>query len=502
MFSSPASSVFSVAFVLIGLAAIRGLISFVFDPLRRWEAVTFNVRLLMVQSYPSDQMSRVWLSVAIVAILAAATFAVHRIGGKTTPRNFGNRLTTVGGFMVLVGILGPWGIEFDPVGVASTTGFIGWAGPGAVLAIAGQVLRRMAGEGAKERVIPVMGIVAALIGLVLIAVWTISLPFPGRDADGTQIITFEPIAMTTRVPWTVIAALAIVAYVVLTLLRSRVPEGSAGRVVTALWILSFPIIMLVVLRDPEFDWEHVLTFTIPVALAFIFLGGLILNFIAGAKGELGRVIGALLLILAFVSFLVSAEFGVRWTLLALALFALAAPTFGGQGAGRRAFLGVWAGTVIVITYFIMTLAAPSTIAIPGNTSPFGGLMLTILLSTVAIVVSFPLGVVLALGRTSKMPIFRLMSTAYIEFIRGVWRDDSVLRCVSRRERPWWFAGHTEGPIRGCAGHGAHNDADHRIHCSAAGASGSHPCTGRPGHRVVQGHIARDDRRLVRLPSHR
>ncbi len=419
MFSSPASSVFSVIFVLIGLGAIRGLLGFVFDPERRWEAVTFNVRLLMVQAYPSDQMSRVWVSVATVAVLTAATFAVHRIGGKTAPRKFGNTLTSVGGFLIVAGFLGPWGIEFDPVGIASTTGFIGWAGTGAVLAIAGQLIRRLAGEGAKDSVIPVMGIVAGLIGVVLIAVWTISLPFPGRDADGVQIVIFEPIAMTTRVPWTVIAALGIVVYVVLTLLRSRLPEGSAGRVVTGLWVLSFPILMLVVLRDPDLDFEHILTFTLPVAIAFIFIGGLILNFVAGSKNELGRVIGALLLIVAFASFLVPVEFGVRWSLLTLALFALAAPTFGGEGSGRRAFLGAWAGTVIVITYFIMTLAAPSTIEVPGNGSPFGGLMLTILLSTVAIVLSFPLGIVLALGRTSKMPIFRLMSTAYIEFIRGV-----------------------------------------------------------------------------------
>jgi general L-amino acid transport system permease protein len=113
------------------------------------------------------------------------------------------------------------------------------------------------------------------------------------------------------------------------------------------------------------------------------------------------------------------EFTVRWSMVALALFALAAPTFGGEGSGRRAFLGAWAGSIVVITFFTVLLAAESTVNTPGNVSPFGGLMLTILISTVAMVASFPLGVVLALGRTSTMPIFRLMSTAYIEFVRGV-----------------------------------------------------------------------------------
>ena len=419
MFSTPASSVFSVIFVLIGLFAIRGLLGFVFDADRRWEAITFNVRLLMVQAYPDAQMGRVWFSVGTVAVLIAATFAVHRIGGKTTPRNVGNRLTTVGGGMILAGIVGPWGIELWTFGIASTTGFLSWVGVGTGFALAGWFVRAMYGEEAKDESISVMGIVTALIVFVLAIMWTISLPYPFRSADGVQSIIAEPVAMTTKVPWTVIAAIGIAVYVVLSLLRSRISESTAGNVVTALWVLSFPVLMLVVLRDPDLDWEHILTFSIPVALAFIVVGGLILNFVANSQGELGRVIGALLLILAFASFLFSAEFPVRWSMLALALFALAAPSFGGQGSGRRAFLGAWAGTIIVITYFVLTLAAPSTVDIPGNGSPFGGLLLTILLSTVAIVMSFPLGVVLALGRTSKMPIFRLMSTAYIELIRGV-----------------------------------------------------------------------------------
>ena len=48
-----------------------------------------------------------------------------------------------------------------------------------------------------------------------------------------------------------------------------------------------------------------------------------------------------------------------------------------------------------------------------------GLLLTILLAAVGIVVSFPLGVLLALGRRSSMPAVRLVSTAYIELIRAV-----------------------------------------------------------------------------------
>ena len=42
-----------------------------------------------------------------------------------------------------------------------------------------------------------------------------------------------------------------------------------------------------------------------------------------------------------------------------------------------------------------------------------------LLATVGIILSFPLGVVLALGRRSRLPVVRGLSTGYIEIIRGV-----------------------------------------------------------------------------------
>jgi general L-amino acid transport system permease protein len=54
-----------------------------------------------------------------------------------------------------------------------------------------------------------------------------------------------------------------------------------------------------------------------------------------------------------------------------------------------------------------------------ETSLWGGLMLTILLAVVGIFASFPLGVLLALGRRSNLPIVKWFCTIYIEVVRGV-----------------------------------------------------------------------------------
>ena len=54
-----------------------------------------------------------------------------------------------------------------------------------------------------------------------------------------------------------------------------------------------------------------------------------------------------------------------------------------------------------------------------NIEQFGGLPLTLVLALVGIAFAYPLGILLALGRKSTMPVIRLLCTIYIEFIRGV-----------------------------------------------------------------------------------
>jgi general L-amino acid transport system permease protein len=53
------------------------------------------------------------------------------------------------------------------------------------------------------------------------------------------------------------------------------------------------------------------------------------------------------------------------------------------------------------------------------TEKWGGLPLTIMLSTVSLVFAFPLSILIALGRRSPMPAIRALCTIYVEVIRGV-----------------------------------------------------------------------------------
>ncbi len=56
---------------------------------------------------------------------------------------------------------------------------------------------------------------------------------------------------------------------------------------------------------------------------------------------------------------------------------------------------------------------------PVEIDQWGGLILTLLLSVFGLTAAYPLGVVLALGRQSKMPVIKTFCVFYIELIRGV-----------------------------------------------------------------------------------
>ena len=77
--------------------------------------------------------------------------------------------------------------------------------------------------------------------------------------------------------------------------------------------------------------------------------------------------------------------------------------------------GIWALSFPIILWLIKGGLGLTEV----STNDWGGLVLTLFLAVISIVLSFPLGVLLALGRQSSLPVIRLLSTLYIEIIRGL-----------------------------------------------------------------------------------
>ena len=80
--------------------------------------------------------------------------------------------------------------------------------------------------------------------------------------------------------------------------------------------------------------------------------------------------------------------------------------------------------ILGVVVFVATLVLLSGIeGVPGfqpvSVIYWGGLMLNLLLAVAGIVISLPIGIALALGRRSRLPIVKLLCVAFIEVFRGV-----------------------------------------------------------------------------------
>jgi general L-amino acid transport system permease protein len=108
------------------------------------------------------------------------------------------------------------------------------------------------------------------------------------------------------------------------------------------------------------------------------------------------------------------------------LITLANPALilGFYGLGRRwqprpAILTIgWLASMVII--LILLRGLPNNPGVPlVEVNLWGGLIVTFILAIGGITLSFPIGVLLALGRRSSLPVVSLFSTAFIEVIRGV-----------------------------------------------------------------------------------
>ncbi len=109
----------------------------------------------------------------------------------------------------------------------------------------------------------------------------------------------------------------------------------------------------------------------------------------------------------------------RWRInICYALLALVlVPQFIDQAPGRK-WLGLFGITGLpLIGYF---LVAGGTFGLePVETSKWGGLTLTLILAYVGIIAALPIGILLALGRRSEMPVIRGLCVVFIEVWRAV-----------------------------------------------------------------------------------
>ena len=107
-------------------------------------------------------------------------------------------------------------------------------------------------------------------------------------------------------------------------------------------------------------------------------------------------------------------------LLGMLVFLIVAATLGKKLGKSLPSLRAWLVPIWVLSFFVvlwLLIGGWFLDIVP--LANLSGLILTLLVAVVSIVLSFPFGVLLALGRQSELPAIRWLSTAYIELIRGL-----------------------------------------------------------------------------------
>jgi general L-amino acid transport system permease protein len=255
--------------------------------------------------------------------------------------------------------------------------------------------------------------------------------WPYVQAKFVQFIYgFYPQAERWRVNLTFILA----AVLLLPLLIPRLPAKGVN---AGLFFLAFPVMAFFLLRGGGLggfgiSWSASLLSGLTDSMAE-----------AGRKltsaGEATEVVGPVLVLLGkfvvllstVVSFLVRpltwlrdqiqassrpvwSDFAVTAVIISVLAFALS----GGVRSGWRsllACLAILAGTGAVIAALGLDHGGLPVV----DTRLWGGLLVTLVVSVTGIVTSMPIGIALALGRRSTIPLIRIFSIAFIEFWRGV-----------------------------------------------------------------------------------
>jgi general L-amino acid transport system permease protein len=88
-------------------------------------------------------------------------------------------------------------------------------------------------------------------------------------------------------------------------------------------------------------------------------------------------------------------------------------------APRRGLGAIYFFIIMPVCAYVLLNGWP-LIGLPAvDTSLWGGVLVTVVVTTVGMVASLPFGIILALGRRSSMPAVRVLSIMFIEFVRGV-----------------------------------------------------------------------------------
>ena len=421
LFSSTGSAILT--FVSIGalIGLFRSIIGFFISPEREWTAITYNLRLYMVQAYPESDFIRVWITIGLVMGLLGLTWGFNSVNEKSSLKSTGTTLMKVFSSLFLLVLIAPTSVVIDKVEGTVAEVFQQELRIYLLAVFAGLILlsyfirTKLASQEVSKDYLNI-----GYVGLLVVAIWLIKVPTVTFDASNVRIEPdpLLPLAASTKNPWTALYLLLVVTFFIGRYLNSK-NLTSFKRILPVSWLLTPLVVVTWIYRKPDFTLSQITTLDLPVILGFSAIGYLVINYLNSEKlmqYQRYFVYGSLIIAVVVFSLPVLRQlkllFFLLWILISVA------PTIANSKESARSLFIVWSVAITILILLMRGGTSETLIVVPGS-SIYGGFALTWVLAFFGIAISFPFGVMLALGRTSSLPIIRIICTAIIELVRSV-----------------------------------------------------------------------------------
>ena len=421
LFSSTGSAILTFISISALIGLFRSIIGFFISPEREWTAITYNLRLYMVQAYPESDFIRVWITIGLVMGLLGLTWGFNSINEKSSLKSTGTTMMKVFSSLFLLVLIAPTSVVIDKVEGTVVDVFQQELRIYLLAILAGLILisyfirTKLSTQEISKDYLNI-----GYIGLLVISIWLIRVPTVTFDSSNVRVEPdpLLPLAASTKNPWTALYLLLVVTFFIGRYLNSK-NLTSFKRILPVSWLLTPLVVVTWIYRKPDFTVSQITTLDLPVILGFSVIGYLVINYLNSEKliqYQRYFVYGSLIIAVVVFSLPVLRQlkllFFLLWILISVA------PTIANSKESARSLFIVWSVAITILILLMRGGTSETLIVVPGS-SIYGGFALTWVLAFFGIAISFPFGVMLALGRTSSLPIIRIICTAIIELVRSV-----------------------------------------------------------------------------------
>ena len=421
LFSSTGSSILTFLSIGVIIGLFRSIIGFFISPEREWTAITYNLRLYMVQAYPESDFIRVWITIGVVMGLLGLTWGFNSISEKVSLKSTSTSLMKLFSSLFLLVLIAPSSVVVDKVEGTQVEVFqqslrLYLLGIFGILLLLSYLVRtKLSNQEASKDYLNLF-----YVGLLVVTLWIIKVPTVTFDSSNVRLDPdpLMPLATSTKTPWTYLYILLIATFFIGKYLNSK-NVSVVKRVLPVSWLLTPLVVITWIYRKPDFTLTQIATLDLPVILGFSVVGYLVINYLNSEKlmqYQRYFIYGSLLISVIVFTLPVLGQlkllFFLLWILISVA------PTVANSKESARSLFIVWTVAIAILILLMRGGSSESLIVVPGS-SIYGGFALTWVLAFFGIAISFPFGVMLALGRTSTFPIIRIICTALIELVRSV-----------------------------------------------------------------------------------